>query len=226
MKFKDIFKSSPSDGEFMNRCRTYFLDRPASLQFGKWRAWNKKTKEKYPVSWFILETIPDFFSGLWHSVENFYYHLTCKYFRRHHHIKIDVERFFDNGRKPLYRYHWLDSDTKILYGLMQILVDFVEQESDIVDWTADPKHLEIYDEFMAIYKWWTEERPNRSDVFPSSADYGLDPLEIFSEDNKKSPNYRRWHEAVMEGYKLEEEYHAEDTEMLIRFVTIRRYLWT
>ena len=231
MKFKDIFKASLWDGGFFSRCKHYFYDMPDALPWGGWTKWDAVTKKKHPISWIFLDTIPDFISDCYRPIRDAYYHLKCKYVLKHHHIKIDVGRFFVgndwNADNPLRNYHWLDTDTKILFGNFQILVDFVEKEKDIVDWSADPKTQEVYEEFTELYKWWTEERPNRPDAYPSVTDYGLDHEEIFGPAaDRNNPAYREWSKAVADAGLKEEEYNNEDTEMLIRLITIRDYLWT
>ena len=231
MKFIDIFKVSLWDGGFFSRCKHYFYDMPDALAWGEWSKWETKTKKKHPISWFFIDTIPDFFGNCWRPIKDTYYHRKCKHIKKYHHIKIDVDRFFVgndwNADKPLRNYHWLDSDTKILFGNFQILVDFVEREKNIVDWQVTPEHQKVYEEFTELYKWWTEDRLKRPDAYPDSADFGLTHEDIFGPtvDRKKSA-YKKWTNAVKEAEKVEETYNNEDTEMLIRLITIRNYLWT
>lgn len=231
MKFIDIFKDSLLDGEFFSRCKHYFYDMPEALPWGGWADWDKKTKKKYPISWFFIDTLPDFVNDCWRPIKETYYHLKAKYIIKHHYIKIDVDRFFIadgcNVDHPLRNYHWYDSDTKILYVTFQILVDFVEQEKDIVDWKASPENQKTSDEFMALYNWWIKERPNRSDPFPSMSDYDLKHSDVFGQNiNRQSSAYKQWSKAADEATKIEEEYNDIDTEMLIRLITIRHYMWT
>jgi len=229
MKFLDIFKdNSILNGDFRCRVQSYFLDRPDALTSGGWTAWEEKTRKEHPVKWFTLETVPDFIEfTLWNPVSRRVYNLKCKYWSKHHHIKIDVPRFFvgeDFNDKVIEKYHWIESDTKILYANFQILVDFVEKESDIVDWSSDPQHQESEKEFMDLYKWWTEERPKREDNYPSMSEYGIEGG--LADLDRSSPGYKRWNEAHDEYNKQQEEYDNEDTEMLIRLVSIRRRLWS
>jgi len=231
MKFKDIFKSSLWDGGFFSRCKHYFYNMPEALGWGEWSKWDKKTKKEHPISWFFLDTIPDFMHDCWRPIKDTYYNLKCKYIIKYHHVKIDVDRFFVgnewNVKKPLRNYHWLDSDTKMLFANFQILVDFVEKEEDMVDWQATPHHQTAYEEFMELYNWWTKERPNRPDECPDATDYGIDRDELFGPNvDRKNPGYIQWSKDIDEYHQNEEAYTNEDTEMLIRLITIRQYLWT
>lgn len=231
MKFKDIFKANLWDGGFFSRCKHYFYDMPEALPWGGWGKWDKETKKKYPISWFFLDTIPDFIDYRWRPIKDTYYQLRSKYIIKHHHIKIDVDRFFVGDgwevKNPLHNYHWYDTDTKILYANFQILVDFVENESEIVDWQASPENIKTYDEFMELYKWWTEIRPKRANPYPSMKDYGLEHKEVFGPNsNRQSAAYKRWSKATADAAIIEEDNNNEDTEMLIRLITIRVHMWT
>lgn len=226
MKFKELFKRSFYDGGFFSRCKKYIFHTPDALPWGVWEKWDNKQKAKRPILWFLLDTIPSFIRHKWRPIKDARYNLKCKYWKKYHHIKIDVDRFFVfYGEKTKNPYHWIDSDTQILYANFQILVNFVEDESETTDWQSDPKHQEIYDEFMEIYKWWTEKRPNRADPFPDLEDYDLETDDIFG-NKRETPGYKQWSKDTNAGRVIEEEHENEDTEMLIRLITIRRYLWS
>ena len=115
---------------------------PNSLSSTGWREWEEETKSKHPIKYFLLETAPTFISYNWRWwITDPIYHLKCKYILKYHHIKIDVDRFMSYQNKKSFRnYYWFDSDRQILYAMFQILVDFMEQEADIVDWNGSPKH--------------------------------------------------------------------------------------
>jgi hypothetical protein len=84
-----------------------------------------------------------------------------------------------------------------------------------------------------LYRWWTEVRPNRPDPWEASnlnevyrkyaEKYGCRfPLGVTLEGTEK----QEYREASDLQSELEEEYHNEDTEMLVRLVKLRRALWT
>jgi len=209
----------------LEKLQSKFLSQPNSASSSVWRKWLKETKSKYPIRYFLLETVPTFVSFNWEWwVRDTIYHFKCKYIVQYHHIKIDVDRFMSYSKIPRRNYHWIDSDNQILYGMFQILVDFIEKESDTIDWAADPKHQRVFDELTKLYKWWTEDRPNRDDSYPGSEDFGIE--DIFGDNARKQPGYKAWRDACDEREKRDREYDLEDTEMLIRLITIRGYMWT
>lgn len=84
-----------------------------------------------------------------------------------------------------------------------------------------------------LYRWWCEVRPNRPDPWEASnldevyrkyaEKYGRRfPLGITLEGTEKQ-EYRAASDLQSD---IEEEYHNEDTEMLVRLVKLRRALWT
>lgn len=75
-----------------------------------------------------------------------------------------------------------------------------------------------------IYLWWTQARPARADLY--SSELLRDPDEEPNEDLGaifNRPYNREYHERRN---KLEQFYHNEDEEMLIRLIKIRQSLWT
>lgn len=221
--------------------RTWLKDRlskfipyetPYALSWSGWDDWKTENKSKYPIAFFLFEDAPLWISCRWTWwIINPYYHLKCKYFTKHHYIKIDVERFMGLTYKndsALEFYHWYDTDTKMLFGVFQLLVDFVEKEEagERIDWSQTPQHQKVWDEIQELYTWWTEIRPKqwRENETPSMEDYGTSMRDF--DDRAKSTAYKAWSKACDEKHKKEEELLNEDTEMLIRLITIRRWLWT
>ncbi len=203
-------------------CHKY-LEMPVAATMTEWSKWKKEQKEKHPVLYVLLKKIPSWFSYKIYWVTNTHYQLRSKYIKKQHYIKIDVERFIIPG---LQAYHWYDSDTRILYGNFQILVDFIEGEEpgERIDWNSDPEHQKAWAEITALYDWWTKERPEHDEGYPDTKDYGLEENEFM--DGEDSPNRRRYLKALDELHQQEEEWEVEDTEMLIRLITIRKWMWT
>ncbi|KKN36851.1 hypothetical protein LCGC14_0769430 [marine sediment metagenome] len=190
-----------------------------------WKRWDEKVRSNHPIIYFLLDTAPTFISCNWRWwIIDPIYHFKCKYILKHHHIKIDVNRFMSHSKSSFRNYYWFDSDGQILYATFQILVDFMEEEADTVDWTGSPKHQEIFEELTKLYDWWTKDRPNRDDSYPASEDFGIN--DIFGANARKQPGYKAWRDACDEKEVRDREYELEDTEMLIRLVTIRGYMWT
>ena len=87
-------------------------------------------------------------------------------------------------------------------------------------------------EKWALYYWWKHVRPQRADAYDYCGwtAYCEDTKAkdgdgwIFSKESKKD---KKRSKAILEAMrKLEEHYDAEDEEMLIRLVKLRKSLWT
>lgn len=206
------------------------LDRPESATMTEWDAWEAKNKKEKPILYFLLETAPAWIRCRYKWwITDPIYHLKCKYFRKYHYIKIDVDRFFNHNQHifpyKLRNYHWYDTDTKMLYGLFQLVVDYIEGENpERFDWQVTPEQQKIWKEINELYDWWTKERPERKVEYPSIEDFGGKSEDILAD--KDSPARKAWGEAVLEHEQLERAFDVEDTEMMIRLITIRQHLWS
>lgn len=211
--------------EYLQKLRKKFLNEPDSASSNGWKKWEEENKSEHPVRFFLLDTVPDFISFNWRWwIKDPIYHFKCKYIVKHHHIKIDVNRFMNYDKPSFRNYGWIDSDEQILHAMFQILVDFIEQEADIIDWAADAKHQKIYNELRLLYDWWIKSRPDRDSSYPHTDDFGFD--NIFGDNARKHPGYKSWRDACEKKEERDREYELEDTEMLIRLITIRQYMWT
>jgi hypothetical protein len=99
-----------------------------------------------------------------------------------------------------------------------------------------PPTVEGSKKILKLYKWWTEERPNRPDPWERvnilSDDYwDFSPLvKKQNEDGtiefvmkEQSPQMKR---AVKAAFIKESQQYEEDTKMLIKLMKIRDSLWT
>lgn len=79
-------------------------------------------------------------------------------------------------------------------------------------------------EILLLYQWWKHDRPNRSDPMKAS---GWDE---YCEKHPRSTRSLEDKEVCKDilniCQKMEKEQEDEDTDMLIRLVKIRKYLWT
>jgi hypothetical protein len=90
-------------------------------------------------------------------------------------------------------------------------------------------------EILALYTWWTKERPLRPDPMDVSGwsklcdesrekNGGKDIFLLLEEESKK--DRARSKKVLDKCHKIEEAYDKEDEEMLIRLIKIRKSLWT
>lgn len=83
-------------------------------------------------------------------------------------------------------------------------------------------------EILALYKWWTEDRPARVELeYPEYSNQGLGIMAVFDDDFDRDAEDFKAHEAYTEkSEKQDKDWKDEDDEMLVRLVKIRHSLWT
>ena len=91
-----------------------------------------------------------------------------------------------------------------------------------------PEQAASAHEILAIYQWWTIERPTRADPMIES---GLSEIYDLAARKNEDTFDSDWHpdgwdEAVEKDQKIERMYLAEDENMLIRLIKVRQKLWT
>ena len=217
-------------------------EKPFALGLKEWEVWHNESKQKHPFRYYLaenglktLQNIIYFPYDVYHTIEVY---IRNRYIDRTHLIKT--------GLKPGEYYEF---DTKILHGLFNELVDYVETEIshtmkvyqdrnylfkngrckraglDHLDWAInltfgsdygikedDPDYNKPTPQALSamiikeLYLWWTEKRPNR-----------VDPMSFYDEKDR-SNSFDKVH-------MTETQYHQEDTDMLIRLITIRQDIW-
>lgn len=111
-----------SDLKLINWVRKKFgIVKPTAAEWGKWQEWEIDVAKKHPVGYFLTETIPDFVEDVANKIptpiDNLRYYIRNRFFRKCHVLPC--------GFKPG-EYH--DLSERILHGLMQSLIDYVEVE--------------------------------------------------------------------------------------------------
>jgi hypothetical protein len=95
--------------------------KPLSATMEEWDNWEEKAKKEEPFAFWLNETVPEFFIRLKKDIvspyDNVRYWIRYRLFDKYHII--------DTGLKPGYA----DCDTRLLHGMFNLLVDFVEVES-------------------------------------------------------------------------------------------------
>jgi hypothetical protein len=195
-----------------------------------WEDYYEYLAKTYPVKYFLAAIFPQFFRDLWRKFarpfKTVHYWLVSHTTQQYHWLDL---------RQPKgYRYGWCDTDHRMVYAMMNLLVEFVEKEGpggyfvpseedaakdDGVDcnYAGYKRQLDNHKEYMAIYNWWTKERA----------------VEDLEEETKST----EWHEARhawADNHKdlwkelqvLTERNNAKLEEMLHRLIKIRHCLWT
>lgn len=169
-----------------------------------WEDYEDICRAKYPARFFLSHTIPRYYGRKRHVLRDWYwevlYLLHPKY--KYHQLSLGQPFGYTRG--------WIDSDRQILYANFNILVNFIEgevggiqkMESQVVFYNENQHfgHAKGYQELIDLYNYWKFERlPNYQ------WDYDWD----------KKFNWRH-----------EEEASEKETEMLIRLMKVRRFMWT
>lgn len=119
-------------------------------------------------------------------------------------------------------------------------IDHLKWEISLTDeeWLdAEQKHLakptrqaEAAAEILELYQWWTHVYPNRPDPYEASgwSDYCASKRErgihLLEEDPDEDREKTR---SMLDKCKeIENQYHEEETQMLIRLIKLRGSLWT
>jgi hypothetical protein len=97
------------------------IDKPYALEWGGWDKWDKDLKNSRPYTYFFTEQLPDFINDVAHyiptPISNIRYYIHNRFIRKTHVLPTG----FKAGE-------YYDLSERILHGLMQSLVDFVEIE--------------------------------------------------------------------------------------------------
>ena len=111
-----------AESSIVYKLRTWFgITKPIALQWGEWDEWKKTTKREHPIGWWFTEVLPDALEWFPKTFLDPFY-LIGYYYRNRFHRQTHVLR---TGFKPG-KYH--DLSERLLYGVMESLVDFIEVE--------------------------------------------------------------------------------------------------
>lgn len=123
---------------------------PYSLSLEGWDEWERKTKEDFPIRYFLFETCRD-------KIEYYLYRLN------------NIKWWFLHRLHPKHRYHivktdlkpgYYDSDTRILHACFNELNNFVENCAGGIDWReSSDQHFEAYCTMKELWYWWNCIRP-------------------------------------------------------------------
>jgi hypothetical protein len=174
-----------------------------------------------------------------------WYYLKCRLWRRYHVLTVRT-------LPPT----WQDSDERMLHAMFHLLEEVIFKEkifeqngySEDEDPTDGESWRWALGEMLALWRWWTVERPAREAEYKRrlhtwSALYGRDqrahreahphayePIEVGDTEVYPSPAPERQPDTEAASAHLREldddVRDAEDDAMLVRLVKVRGYLWT
>lgn len=171
-----------------------------------------------------MEKIKDIFYDFFHygygrKVNDVYYNIKNRFFMKFYLI--------DTGLK---RTQWHDTDTKILYAIMKLVVDYVEGEEPFkhINWDSDEGHVTAAKDIKEVYFWWKNYENRQKEInialdnwyvssFPDKEDV-LERLNFVKTDESK--------QLFDHHSELELQLLKEEEEMMIKIIKVRGYMWT
>lgn len=103
------------------RKKVFKIDKPYALPWGGWDDWEAEVKKKQPIGFFLTETFPDWLElparKILDPIYDVKYYLRNRFVTKTHVLDTGLEK----GK-------WHEFDRRILYGLFNELVDFIEIE--------------------------------------------------------------------------------------------------
>jgi hypothetical protein len=198
------------------------LEKPTALPLNRWLGnpnkeyswddWKRDTKAKYPVRYFLQETLPLWFKvHFTMNIEHAWYWLRTHTVHRYHVLDL---------RNPEYKWGWRDRSQTMMYACFNLVKDFVEKEKAFdchVSWDSDDEHREAKAEIMSIYTWWTKDRwelDKQATAATKNHQWGGDEESEASKQSTKE--YRR----------ITDEIEATDQKMLEKAIKFRGCMWT
>ncbi len=136
--------------------------KPHAATAEDWDAWHKANKAKF--GYWLAEEGLDYLQDIWMFIPDVYRRV--KYYIRNRYI--DKPHYLDTKLK---RGEWYEFDTRLLHGMFEALVDFVEDEkAAMFRWTSDEKFkLPNAEKGIEYLKWemtLAEEKPDDPDWHP------------------------------------------------------------
>lgn len=135
---------------------------------------------------------------------------------------------------------YYDLDTRILYGVFESFVDFIECEKAWMNVAFDDEKRKHFPSNGRSpndgieHLLWEINLPNQEETFEgeskmnqSQAEFAKEQYELYNWwKNVRPTRIDPWEEKNEDPLEIELSYTNEDTEMLIRLIKIRNSLWT
>jgi len=101
--------------------KKFKIEKPVALEWGAWTKWKRETKAAHPIGYWVTETLPRIVDKIDRNtvghIDNARYYLRNRFWRQTHVLPTGL---------TVGEYH--DLDERILHGIMQSIVDYVEKE--------------------------------------------------------------------------------------------------
>lgn len=190
------------------------------------RAIKRAIKEEKGEKLSIFEKIDEWWDNLWIYTWGFRHVRDFKYYMKHL-----LWNRYDLIRTKLPKSQYHDSPVLILYGMMNLVVEHVEVEKcfEHTDFESSPDWQEVGKTIKEVYDWWLDY-PNREKEIEIALDnwhsvtYEEGKSLIDQLNNPKNSDESERYLSIND--YLKKKLSDEETEMLIKVVKIRDYMWT
>ena len=199
-----------------------------------WEDWGKEAKEKYPIRYFLSETLPLwFYINISDKISHAFYWLRSNTYKRRHFLDLRQPK---TGTLDDYNWGYIESSSRILYACFNSLILHVEElESCSVTYSVlesiqnhreelwnskDPDgtgmigQLHTFEEMLDLCEYWTDRRKVELKGINDLLHTWY--LGRHSDDADKLMSDLR---------SAEEKFDAEELENLTRLMRIRKNLW-
>lgn len=180
---------------------------------------DRHLKYRWPVRFFLQETLPDFYRRTilcrLRRILDLKYEFLCRFVKSYQ-THIIYPRFL----KPGYN----TRTDQMLHSSFEIFCEYYENEFENIDWydshynssAIGIKPSDAADAMKFLYQWWTVDRLNRK--YP---EYDGEISDFIFQDDDKYKEYKEWRDTKRIMY---EQHDIEDEAMLLKLMSIRSFL--
>lgn len=155
---------------------------PYALEWDEWDEWEEDLKAKYPMGYFFTETIPTVFRKIFvyrliSPIQDAIYSFRCRFVKKYYLIDTKLPRS-----------HYCDSDSRMLHGMFELLVDFIEVELATLHIIFNPKR---YKQSRIAIRWNSKWR---------NAKLGLEYIDEYLSDPDMPDEQKAEYKIMLELY--------------------------
>lgn len=217
--------------------------KPEALTWKEWEVWHKETRKKRPIRYWLAEEGLDRLQDIVSFPLDLIY--TVRVYIRNRFI--DKIQYLKTGLIPGEYY---DLDHRMLHGLFNELIDFVEcEQAHLMKVYKDRNYKFVKGRCPQAgldYLFWACNLKMNEDygLTPESKDYGkltdqakaaIKIVQLYywwkNRPNRVDPysiftKKKDGKKYYLKIGKMEDEYYKEDTKMMIELIKLREFLWT
>lgn len=151
-----------------SKCANFIrgVEKPFALEWGEWDLWKEKQRKERPIRFWLSDTLLEY-------VQDIVYFPYDVYSNLRHYIQnrwIDKRHYLKTGLKPG---HYYEFDERILHGLFNELVDYVEIECAHLSFFNKDKNYKInngrcIEAAYDYFKWSNNLKDDNGELSPQA----------------------------------------------------------